>query len=164
MIHRMDTIHEVLPAAWLCFPTAGRFSSQCMSMFYSRNRSLSSGSGSLHCSRRPNQRYRFRAMPSYSQSRTGRGTMRNTASQRHGAGKNRIACSTASERVKHSPLYIRITESGRTDPFAHVSISRAPAADCKLANRRTCRRSCFSKKVTVALHRWQKPSNRIMGC
>ena len=65
----------------------------------SRKRARSSGVGTRHASRMPNQRSRLRAMKRYTASRTGAGTSKNADSHDQGDGKRASNFSTAVERV-----------------------------------------------------------------
>jgi len=91
----------------------------------------------MHCSYRPNHRYRFRPITPYIQSRIGRGRIPKTRRTFHPPRKCRVNLIAASDLVNASPLEITTKVSVSLGSIPSSRMIREPVVDCIGANRST---------------------------
>lgn len=125
----------------------------------SMKRTRSSGDGTRQA-RRPNIRYRLRAIISYTASRRGRGTRKNTAANFHMPPSSRVATSAAFERNSTSSPRVTKTLPGCPSSIPWSRHSSLPREDWSVPYRMRTSGSRRIRKSTKPLHRLHSPSNQ----
>jgi hypothetical protein len=119
---------------------------------YGSNRARNSAGTIGHkSSRRPNTRYRIRAMKSYTKSRNPRGTtLKTAANTRHPPPDRRKICKNAADRTSSSPSRVNTTTLSGNPARRPTSTRAKNVSPCSGANRNTLPpRSCFNTNFTA---------------